>query len=235
MLEKFVNFLYTWQTLAAGLLALIGAIITVIVMSCQIYLQSRHSAKQREARLRASRAFLVVPLEEICNQCKDCADLLEKMLGSDRESYADLLSSVSIATLSMHSLQIVKESVELGNDDLARQLSLILQGQQVRSSRLLGWRAEDVFFGPHNFYRLIILNLEIYARASSLFDYARFDSDAIVTGLNRKRMNDSLNIINFRLARNKYLLQSIYREYPENESSIKFLFQLSRLMKRCVI
>lgn len=64
-LGDFEEFLHRWQTLAAGLLALVGALVTVRAIRAQIKLQEDQHLAIRENKSRAARARMPDALSSI--------------------------------------------------------------------------------------------------------------------------------------------------------------------------
>lgn len=229
------EFLFQWQSLTAGLLGLFGALITVLAILRQVKLQKKHFERQNEARWRASRATLVIPLNKISSQCSERAKFLNEMI--DLEDDGDkrfFLSKISSTlTMSTDCLLQIREAIELGNDDLAGHLSFILQRQQVLSSRVDGFLDEDAIIRRRNIIRLIVMNLEIYTRATLVFPYVRFESETLQRNLLNRDMQNSAKLLHYSILKDRELANQIDDEFPQARPRANIFSRfISRLLKR---
>lgn len=183
-----IAFLNTWQTLIAGLLALIGAFITVRALN-------RQARDATERKARALRAMLPSTLSAIdtyaietirwLKSVREKADLLDK--GQYTNQAVAVASCPRPDTAAVRFLQ---DCVEHFNPDASRFVAKLLSKQQVHNSRIVDLRD---YFENHpqyetkqiglakNIDEFIASAVDLAANAKQLFPYARFEIDTAPT------------------------------------------------------
>lgn len=195
-----VDQLDRWQDLIGGFLAIGGAFIGGAFIMRQIRSADRHVEEQLVRRNDADRAMLPLALSEISSYSKDCAVVLATIIRSgDPVDNAVLAEQAElIPVVPADSVRIVRDFIEsTSNPRVRSRFSTLLNKLQVQSARLLGLQRE----GRH-----IILNLkdylldaaEIYGFCSSMFEFARRESETVPDHLTGEEMISALNLIGAR-------------------------------------
>lgn len=182
-----IDTLKEWQTLVAGLLALIAAIATVWILVCQLRLQkSQLDALQDAAReiqrrkLLACRAVLPADLSAIMKHAEECArtvGIALRMLR--REQDRESLATNTLPDRVVGNLQALIEQL---NEPDAEKIADLLACYQVQLARLNGELA--LFNNPdqlgvtriiteENMEFTLEKTVELFLIAESMFSFAR--------------------------------------------------------------
>ena len=170
------EWLYDWQTLVSGLLALEAAAIAWR----QLGEQRRQARTDRSGKLRAARAALPLAL----NQVMSIAEMNARGLFAEWpvESRASLATAIraplptsrfNVAGLPTDVIAVLERVIELcDNEPVAARLESILREIQIFESRSRpsGLNQLKMEYGVVDYLEQVA---SIYARAESLFDYAR--------------------------------------------------------------
>ncbi|RVK81371.1 hypothetical protein CN157_04970 [Sinorhizobium meliloti] len=186
------QWLETYQTLIAGLAALLAARWSVRAILLQIkkddravraqMLQVERIEKERkEAKHTAARATLPLSLSALSNYAQTCGLLLHGLLRSCQDEI--LPASVKVPefpTLPDGAIATIKELVEFSDPALVRTLSQLTAKLQVQSSRLRGLKRDlgvREIVNQQSLEAYALDAVEIYARCSELFAYGRFENE----------------------------------------------------------
>lgn len=189
------GWVYDYQTLITGLLALAAAIITVVIARGQLRAQRQQLqdarnqvVRDRAARLRAARASLPAVLSAICDYAEATGRALQKVWPTAALLYPEdvnpltaHLITVRIEPFPSVTLQSLERVVELtDNEVIAERIESILREAQVLGARTRKLATGDEI-GTNLLSAYILQAASIYARAESLFEYARRQSDGPAT------------------------------------------------------
>jgi len=179
-----IAFLNTWQTLIAGGLALIGAVITVRALN-----QQAREATERKAR--ALRAMLPNTLSSIDGYAIESIRWLkgvrEKANLLENGQYGN--QSIAVVTCprpDTAAVTFLQDCVEHFDADVSRFVASLLSKQQVHSSHIVNlhdyfvnyslYELKQVGLGK-NIDEFIASAVDLAANAKQLFPYARFETD----------------------------------------------------------
>ena len=163
-----------WQTLTAGMLALVSSFIAFNISSYNADKQRERADKQRERDFLASKAFLPAALSELVSYFKDSASVLIKGWESTDESKPEFI----IPDLPQGYKEVFVHCIRHAEPPVGDYLSQILVSLQIHDSRLRDYikRASGKNdFNPEKgtligyFYGLG----ELHALVSNLFEFAR--------------------------------------------------------------
>lgn len=209
-INSFVGFLYHWQTLVAGLLALLGAFITVYVIRQQIDNQKTQYHDAIKRREWAARARMPDALSEICRYTEDATAIINN-------------TNINMPQLPEHGISELKSVIEHIEQNASRRVFKLLSHYQVQQSRLARFLEErstgriNAIESRERLYDIAILR----ALTNSLYDYAR---DQVQTGpdneLSRadisEGLSNSVGLIN--ITQNQSIYDLIYKMiYSRNE------------------
>ncbi len=167
------QWLYDWQTLISGFLALIAAVVAVIYLKKQISLSEKQETDRLQRQHNAARATLPLTLSGLCQ-------VIEKMLRELHKAKSDpnTFQLPAPPTNAITELQQIILSTD--NSSVTTPVSKIIREIQTLWARVeaLSNRGNP----PHNhilliptFDEWIIQAAKIYALIESLFDYSRFE------------------------------------------------------------
>ena len=185
----YVEWLDRWQTLITGILALIAAGVAAKIgqgqlaaAKGQINLQRELDARARQARLRAARAKLPLALSRVCSYASGIAKELQPFHGaSDMDVVFNHLTAKRPAALDAfpdHPIAVLEAVIEFVEDEaVAQRIESILREAQVMDARLQQLDSDHV---SKMWVESIMLQAaSIYARAESLFYYARNQAQSV--------------------------------------------------------
>jgi len=199
-----------WQTLTAGILALLAAGVTVGVMMRQVHLQKiqtdktrQESEDRRQRRLAACRAAMPADLSSILGYTHDCAHIIGtalKILRKEEERRE--LACPTLPERVIGNLQQLVEHIDREGANAIADLLSCYQVQYARLSAELGY-----FNSPHRVGRHRIMtedNIEftveqtvlLFLLAESMFDFARRKAEKIPQrNFDETRVANALNVL----------------------------------------
>ncbi|MFT4077827.1 hypothetical protein [Rhodomicrobium sp.] len=152
------QFLYYWQTLISGVLALIAAIITIMKLSEQIQVQERQHTETRQSKAWAARAMLLLCLSAISKYTSEMALWL---LDNNRER----------PNSPDEVIKILVEKIEFLPANASKKIFEIIKQYQIMEART---RTRDRQTNDH-IYEFSYLR----ALADSLFEFAREETNQV--------------------------------------------------------
>jgi hypothetical protein len=173
-----------WQTLVAGILALVGAIATVLIINAQIK-QAESLEEGRRAREElAARAVLPFALSELSEYASECIKLISTYVpqGSGFGNPLAVPADLSLPSFSPEVIGALRDCVRFGDNQVVRQIATVLAGLQVQRARLRGLFLRSASHMNGRMSRLegieaMIDAAELYAKTSALFEYGREVAD----------------------------------------------------------
>ncbi len=184
-------------TLVTGLAAVTAAYFSVSAVRQQIQQERSLEDERRDAKLHAARSVLSLSLSNLCDYATTCAQLNHTIL---LQCVGDRLPrNVNIPDFPPvpdTPISILKEMVELSPKNHGMVFARLASRLQVQSSRLRGLKRERRRGHPPSkdtIEAYIIDSLEIYARCTALFDYARFKLMSEPTDLVDGDLRSALN------------------------------------------
>lgn len=195
----FVSQLDRWQSLIGGFLAIGGAFIGGAFIMRQIRSADRHVADQLGRRNDADRAMLPLALSELSRYSRSCAGILVTLIRGAPAIDAELAAQTAlIPAVPADAVRIIRDFIESTADpSLRARFSYLLNKLQVQSARLLGLPDE----GRHSLINLkdyLLDAAEIYAICSSMFDFARRETETVPERLSGEDVMSALNLVGAR-------------------------------------
>jgi hypothetical protein len=180
---KPVVLLYNYQTLIAGFVALGGAALTVLAINKQIKSSQDQEDERRRRRNLAARAMMPAALSEICNYSERCMKILLPLLPAAGEHRVTGRIQ-SVPPVPTEALYTLRHSIEFGDDQVAEVIADLIRKIQIQHTRLVS--TENRLSSAQSVLRSNVLDyivdaLEVFARASKLFPYARRATDEPAT------------------------------------------------------
>lgn len=193
---------YDYQTFVGAMIALVAALIAAEIARRQLTETKRQAARDRAAKLRAARASLPAVLSAVC----DYAEVAGRTLNSawpveailypdDVDPLASRRMTLNIEPFPAETLRSLERVVELTDSEpVADRIESILREAQVLAARTRKLGAGESLTTDHlTFY--ILQTASLYARAESLFEYARRQSNSLSTETLWKRAFAALSIM----------------------------------------
>ena len=166
-----------WQTLIAGILALVGAAWTVRSIRAQIRQSNKIEDDRRLRQERAARIALPLALSERASYATDCIKLLSQHMRVSPGAI-DTAMKIDIPSIPVGILEPLQACAQFGDERVAGHVHRLVELLQVQHSRMEAWfRNMDANLSKSNVHsRLrtaIIDSAEIHAATGALFHYAR--------------------------------------------------------------
>lgn len=186
---------YDYQSFNAGVLALVAAIVALFIAWRQLKAArdqlaetKRQADRDRAGKLRAARASLPAVLSSVCDYAEETGKNLNAVWPLEAKLYpndVNVLTSyrlkVTTPAFPLDTLRSLERVVELTESDaVADRIESILREVQVLSARTRKLGIGDDL-SIDNLSAYILQTASIYARAESLFEYARRQSDDVAT------------------------------------------------------
>jgi len=185
---KPITIIYNYQTLISGLLAVVGAITTVFFINRQIRQANSQETERRRRSDFAARAMMPAALSELCQYSQKCASALVPLIENAPTTQVSVSASIrDFPAIPDDALLVLRECIEFGSEAVAENIADLIRKLQVQSSRLGGevWLSESGnTIVPPILIDCVLDALEIYARSTSLFPYARREQDDPPSALN---------------------------------------------------
>lgn len=177
--DSFFSVLKDWQTLAAALVALLGAWMTVRVINQQIDQQRKQEEERRRRKDIAARAALPGALAELVQYARNAYELLLSLhLPGRRISHPVGWTRPAPLGIPADALKVVQAVIETADQSAIPRLVLILRDFQILHTRLTGL-IEDVAPGAgmvvsqHNFQIHVADVAAFEVLCNAAFLYAR--------------------------------------------------------------
>jgi hypothetical protein len=172
--------IYNYQTLIAGFAAFAGAVLTVLVINKQIREASRQESERRRRQNLAARAMMPAALSEICFYSERCISLLRTLLPATGE-HRVFGHFNEVPAVPAEALFTLRQSIEFGDDRVAEAIADLIRKIQIQHTRIIGTKSRllspDETVLRTNLLDYIVDALEVHARASNLFRYARRETE----------------------------------------------------------
>ncbi len=177
MLHQIYEFLCQWQTLLAGIGALVAAVFTIRKMQAQINQAAEFQKDQLRRESRAARIVLPLALSEITEYSIKCIKLLEPYAPAKGDG-PTLSSDTKPLPLPNSIFDTMKEVARTEDAAIADSVGEIISWLQIQHSRLenlirLVSERSTKRISRHEAQDAILDAAELYALSARLFPYAR--------------------------------------------------------------
>jgi len=198
VVQCFPHFLDKWQTLAAGVLALLGAWLTVTKIQKQINQIDKWETARRIREERAAKAVLPLALSELTQYSLDCIIFLVPFVpgGGQARVVTQGLEPPKRPDGIVGMLQAVARS---DDESVSRNVMTLLSKLQVQNARIKGlvWRSlrnQPPSMSMTEALDSIYDSADLYAHTAKMFSYAR-DIDALRQGRSADELKGALRNI----------------------------------------
>jgi hypothetical protein len=176
-----VKFLYDWQQLLAGLVAIGAAIIGWSAINRQIRQSDEQEQERYRRRLAASRAVLPLALSGVSTYCVEA--LMPLFVQSSDERVLEPEKGWRPPDIPSSAIGDLRSMVEASTASVAVANATLLARLQTQASRLrsLGqdWGRPEAIVTRSGIEQFIVDTIEIQARANELFVYGRGQQDDV--------------------------------------------------------
>jgi hypothetical protein len=187
------NWLYYYQTIIAGLLALISAIWAGNLLRRQINQGREIEDERKNGRREAARSWLSLHLSIILRHAeatgKELWELMGKCKGGKLPSNAEL---PEFPPIPMASAEAVKQFTEFATKDEARYIALLFASMQVLDTNVRSLKASTAAHYLENLEDYLMYAGEVYARAEALLGYARLSTEDFPKGATWERFASAM-------------------------------------------
>jgi hypothetical protein len=177
------DWLYTWQTLISGLLALAAALLAGCLLRQQIQQTTTLSDQALARKFLAARCFLPIHLVEADDYCGRVKCALNSLTQNDLTSINENLDLASKMKFPSDSIEQMTKALEFTTSEcFSKIIAWIIGELQVLHSQISSITANDDATGgnrPSNVEMHIIQAAKISTMLSRLFEYARQENDEL--------------------------------------------------------
>ena len=171
-----------WQTTFAGVMALSAAFVSMYFISKQIKQSEKHERERLKRKQLAARAVLPLMLSHLMTYTQACAEALKEALDNcvdDRLPRTAARPQPPAVPLDL--VMELKQSIESSPSSIGERIADILSDLQVLDARLrdISETSDASILLAINIETYVLNVVELDARASSAFHYARRTSDTI--------------------------------------------------------
>lgn len=192
------RWLYDWQTIVSGLLALGAAIWAGVLLNKQIKISEALPELERARKFVAARCLLPIHLTAILDYCDSVAQALVQFTEVDTSDDHEALDLRAALPFPHETIVALTKVIELSNDVcLIGMLAEIISEIQVLTSRISAVEYSDrrcLGTSPSPAQIYIIQAAKIQSMASSLYQFARQEVDSISHTLNWDGVVTTLHI-----------------------------------------
>lgn len=214
-LSAFVTWVYHWQTLAGGALALIGAGLTVVQIRRQIAQSERHEGARLDRRHVATRAVSALAFSQICRSCEQLITRLGALRQMSRDERLNATNGPLSLTLSNEMVPTLERLLEAtGAENVVETVSELITRIQVTESRL---ESTVVTNDPELDDRMIDAAC-VYAFSERLLEYSRREIADPSLPIANDRLRSILRISHVRQQGNPTVHERLDRYYPAGEA-----------------
>lgn len=215
------NVLYDWQTLTAGILAIVGALIGGGAVWRQSNLVERREQRRLDRQHAAARAVLPLALSALVDYANDCASGLRPFL--DQALAVSVLTHASATQYAPPLLDPtvitgLRDVVESADAVVGERISAAISDVQILTARLRSVarsRGSDMLITKSNIETYIVGAATVYARGEDLFSYARRETDQPPPlALTEKRLHTALRLMGFDESVHLSLFATALRHVP---------------------
>lgn len=175
-----------WQTLIAGVLALVGAAWTVRAIRSQIAQVEEHARARRKEQERTARAVLPLALSSFTGYALTCMERAN--------SFGPGSQSFEIPPLPAEAVGQLQRCVEFADEREGRQIADLLSWLQVQHVRLdnlvTGSRAQRLHWADN----AVIDAAKLHSMTEKLFEYARQGGSDVTPRLPAAEVREALHI-----------------------------------------
>ena len=203
-MDWWIDKLYEWQTLVAGSLAILAALVGGAFLRGQMAQIERHETERQRQRRAAALAVAPLALDTLLLFESDCAAALRNLHGTAKDQVVShsVLQAFKPPIFPDDIIQLLQRVVETGGTDLGNEVATILSELQIQRARLRSIKSGNVYNERllvlrSNIEQYIIDSAVVHARASHLLSHAR---SSIVPGTRLMCSDDvtlSLNLFGF--------------------------------------
>jgi hypothetical protein len=191
-----IDWIDHWQTLLAGMGALLAAGVSIYYLRQQIAQSAAQETGRRARRLAAARARLQLALSQTSHYATEMLSLLRGCLDAigARDQLPTAIANQPRPNLPDAAIQSFEAVIEATDDDeFAALIADMISEMQVLDARVSGLPVEHESIGRLNIQSYLLNAAQVYGYASSVFEYARreteqpphnLDWDAVVSALN---------------------------------------------------
>jgi hypothetical protein len=174
-----IGFLDHWQTLAAGMLALVGAWWTVKGIRRQIEQAEKLETQRNIREGRAARAVLPLALSKLVQYSTDCINLFNHCLMANLNTVHQIPQGLTAPRIPEGILEQLQACARFGDAEIASQIWELLAWLQIQHSRLGslvhridGHDKKTMILGAEIFDSILDA-VELNVKCSNLFPYSR--------------------------------------------------------------
>lgn len=214
------SWLYKWQTLVAGLVAIFAAIIGARAVQRQVRLADQHEFQRNRRRFDGARAVLPHALSRLSAYTRSCGEVLAVLYAArEAESIPTGAIHPAFPDMDRDLVRELREMVEAAEQPMRDVLATLLGEMQVQYARITDM-ANAIATNPNrvttvsNVEEYILDTAEIDARTSALYDFARREVETVPNLVLASEVTAALRRLDFRQPQYERVHAACERRYP---------------------
>jgi len=224
-----VTFLQNWQTLTAGLLALIGAGMSVAVVQSQLRQADDHFQDDKRGKAQATRAVAAMALAEISHYAVEACKWAI-LLPEDRTDITDALKAdieEGLPPLPKDAIGMLTEATKYAESEDVKKIAELLERLQIQNSRM--WSTRETVRGRELSERDNVTALSdsvptqlldaavVHGYAGRLFAWARQREGITDARSDRETVSNALTVLGIDVAEYQEVWKLFNQYYPSDE------------------
>lgn len=200
--SRFCQFLFNWQTLIMGLMALASAVAGVAYLHRQIRQTEELEDKRRERKLAAVKAVGPLALSIIGDYAKQCTDALKDLhhqCGNNPALPPSGVVSPAVPPVPKETVTLFSEFIEYSEGADADLIEELMRDIQVQQSRLRGVVSNianpNMMVTKRNIEEYLIDAGSVYAKGAASFDFFRRRSKKLPAEITWDQVKSGLRIM----------------------------------------
>jgi hypothetical protein len=193
--------LQDWQELIGGILALFGAAGAVFAVIKQIAHTQEIEDDRRHRQMYAARAMMPHALTSLCDYaeccCKELRDIIRDAHLPDNHQALLIPETFRFPAIPTTSMEPLNQLLQFGDREIQNAIAALMQYLQVQQSRGSIRSIEPNQIFAYQYYSRIAEALEVYARTSALFAYARGTTESVAATPTKEQMRSAANSCGF--------------------------------------
>ena len=188
------SWIYDYQTLVAGLFALVAGAVSIISLNAQMRQAEKFKRDELESERRSSQPLLSFTLVEILDYSRNCFEHLRKfevqVLASGKSSFI-LPVQIDVPSFPYDTFSSLQLNLKFGSPSAIVVISKLLLKMQIQNSRYHNLVNPDVDLTDDSLLNLhcyMVDALEISTLCSRLFPYARDEVQEIDTHILKEHL-----------------------------------------------
>jgi hypothetical protein len=212
-----MNWLKDWQTLTAGILAIIAAVIGGLFIWWQTILLKRQEQKRINRKHAAARAVLPLALSALIDYAEDCTASLTPLIHS--AGGPPTSPPFVPPKLDPEVIPRLRDLIESADEIVSGRVFALISDVQILAARLRNLSKPNYILTRLGIESHILRAAVIYARGEELLRYARHDTNEVPLAFpSDERLHAALTVMGFDASKHKKLIDRAKKDAQRSQT-----------------